>query len=117
MADLAKIAAVFDAMAEYVDANEREKTAVVENARKSRIDKIAAAHVATHGEEMPEAVRQKLAKADDAALEYVEDLLSKQGGVIEPLGAGALPELDTNHKTVKEAADAADDRFLSWITS
>lgn len=117
MADLSKLAAVFDAMADYVDANEQQKIAAVESVRKSRIDKIATAHLAANGEEMSDTVRQKLAKTDDASLDYVEELLSKQAGVVDSLGSGASPDTDHQPKTVKEAADAADERFASWIVS
>ena len=116
MADLMKVAAVLDAAADYYEQNEREKTSATEAARTSRIDKIAALHVATHGEEMSDVARQKLAKTDDASLDYVEELLSKQAGTVTPLGAGVAPD-DPTPKTTKEAADDADKRFLGWITS
>lgn len=114
MADLNKVAAVLEAAADYYEQNEREKTSASEAARTSRLDKIAATHVATHGEEMPDTVRQKLAKADDAALDVVEALLAKQAGTVDSLGAGAMPD-NPVPKTVKEAADAADERFLQFI--
>ena len=114
MVDPTKLAAVFDAMADYIDQVEGEKTSSVEAARKTRIDKIAAAHAVAHGEELPEATRKKLA-SNDAALDYVEDLLTKQAGVVTPLGAGASPDTDAHPKTVKEAAAAADERFLNFI--
>ncbi len=116
MANLNKIANVLDAFADYYEQNEREKTSATEAARAARIDKIASTHLAAHGEEMPSAVRQKLAKTDDTSLDLIEDLLTKQAGTVAPLGAGA----DTDNpvpKTVKEAADAADERFVSWIVS
>jgi hypothetical protein len=115
VADLTKLAAVFDAMADYVDQIEGEKTSSIESARQARINKIATAHAAAHGEELPEATRKKLASSDEA-LDYVEDLLSKQAGVVAPLGAGVLSDTEST-KTIKEAADAADDRFVSWIVS
>lgn len=116
MVDHAKLAAVFDAMADYVDQIETEKTSSVETARQARIDKIAAAHAVAHGEELPEATRKKLA-SNDAALDYVEDLLTKQAGVVTPLGAGALSDDEGQPKNIKQAADAADERFVSWIVS
>lgn len=116
MADPVKLAAVFDAMADYVDENESKKTAAVESARKTRLDKIASAHLSTHGEEMSDVDRQKLAKADDATLDYVEGLLAKQGGVVDSLGSPADPEA-TTPTTIKEAGEAADKRFLDWVTS
>lgn len=117
MADLQKLANVIDAFADYVDENESKKTAAVETARKTRLDKIASAHLTANGEEMTDIDRQKLAKADDATLDYIESQLSKQAGVVDSLGAGASPEPDSQPKTVKEAASAADERFLTWITS
>lgn len=117
MADLNKLAAVLEAAADYVDENESKKTAAVETARKTRLDKIASAHLAANGEELSDIDRQKLAKADDATLDYIESQLVKQAGTIDSLGSGASPEPDSIPKTAKEAADAADDRFLSWITS
>lgn len=117
VANLNKLAAVLDAMADYVDENETKKIAAVEGARKSRLDKIAAAHLSSHGEEMSDLDRQKLAKADDAALDYVENLLTKQGGVVDSLGAGVSPDNDVAPTTNKEAADAADKRFVDWIVS
>lgn len=117
MANLLKIAAVLEAAADYVDQHEREKTSAAESIRKTRLDKIASAHVAVYGEEMPDVVRQKLAKTDDASLDYVEELLTKQAGIVTPLGAGALSDSDDPPKTIKQAADAADERFVSWITS
>lgn len=116
MVNHAKLAAVFDAMADYIDEVETEKTSSVESARQARIDKVATLHAAAHGEELSETTRKKLASSD-AALDYVEDLLSKQAGVVTPLGAGASSDDDTQPKTIKQAADAADERFVSWIVS
>lgn len=116
MADLQKLAAVFDAFADYVDENEAKKVAAFENTRKARIDKIAAMHLASHGEEMNDVIRQKLAKTDDATLDYIEESLSKTAGAVEPLGGGATTD-EPLPKTVKEAADAADQRFVDWIVS
>jgi hypothetical protein len=117
MANLTKLANVIDAFADYVDENETKKLAAVEGARKARLDKIASAHLAANGEELSDVDRQKLAKADDSALDYIETQLVKQAGTVDSLGAGATPDNDMQPKTVKEAADAADDRFLTWITS
>jgi hypothetical protein len=115
VADLNKVAAVLEAAADYYEQNEREKTSATEAVRTSRLDKIATMHVATHGEELPDLVRQKLAKTDDAALDIVEELLAKQAGTVTPLGAGATPDTDNQPKSVKEAADQADQRFVDWI--
>lgn len=116
MANLEKIATVLELTAEYVEQVEREKQANVAAERVARLDKIAAAHLAAHGEEMPETARQKLAKTDIGTLDIVEDLLKKQAGAVESLGGPAHDETPIP-RTIKEAADAADNRFLSWITS
>lgn len=118
MPDLRKIATVLELTADYVEHNERAKEAASAEARASRIDKIATAHLAAHGEELPEATRGKLARADAASLEVLEELLGKQANVGAPdaLGAPADPETpDITSK--KQAADAAWNQFGSWITS
>ena len=116
MADLNKLANVIDAIANYVDEVESTKAAAATAARTARIDKIAALHAAAHGEDFPEDARKKLASADEAALDIVENLLVKQGGTVTPLGAPV--DADTPlHKTTKEAADDADARFVNWIVS
>lgn len=117
MANLTKIAAVLDAMADYVDANERAKTSAVETARSARINKIASAHVNVYGEEMPDDVRQKLAKSDDAALDYIEDSLVKQSGAVESLGSGISQTETTIPTTTKQAAADAGEAFVNWIIS
>jgi hypothetical protein len=116
VADLLKVAAVLEAAADYYEENEREKTSASESVRAARLDKIAAAHLATHGEEMSNVERAKLAKADDGVLDYIEGSLTKHAGNVTPLGAGVDPE-NRPPQTVKEAAADADSRFLSWITS
>lgn len=116
MVDPTKLAAVFDAMADYVDQVEGEKISTIESARQARIDKIATAHAVAHGEELSETTRKKLA-SNDAALDYVEDLLSKQAGVVSSLGAGTVPDDDGLPENVKHASDTAGERFVNWIVS
>jgi hypothetical protein len=115
VANLEKIAHVLDLAAEYVESVEREKQASVDSARQTRLDKIAAAHVAAHGEEMPESARQKLAKTDVGTLDLVEELLQKQAGNVDSLGG---PANDDPTTTTKQASKTdADERFLNWIAS
>lgn len=117
MLDLRKVATVLELAAEYVDQNEQAKEAASAEARRARIGSIATAHLAAHGEELPEAARDKLARADDASLEVIEELLGKQAGSApDVLGVGA--DLDSPIATTKkQAADAAWDAFGDWITS
>lgn len=115
--NLRKVANVFDAMAEYVDAVEREKQASVDSARKARVDKVASAHASAHGEEIPDDVRHKLASTDPSVLAFFEGVLAKQAGTVDSLGSPATPADDDQPSTVKEAGDAADKRFLNWLVS
>lgn len=114
--NLRKVADVFDAVATYVDAVESEKLAATESARRARVDKVASAHASAHGEAIPDDIRRKLAETDPSVLAYVENVLQKQSGVVEALGAPADP--DTNEpRGVKQASDDAHARFGSWILS
>lgn len=103
-------------MAEYVEVNERAKEAASTELREAQLNKIAEAHLHAHGEEMSASAREKLAKTDLDTLGVVENLLVRQASELTPLGAGAEREAKIP-TTTKEAADAASDRFLSWITS
>ena len=116
MASLEKVAHVLDLMAEYVEKNEREKEAAIESERTARLDKIAEVHLQAHGEELPDTTRKKLAQTDSATLDVVEEMLRKQAGAVDALGGPAHAEA-TTPTNVKEAADAADSKFLSWIVS
>lgn len=116
MANLEKIANVLDLAAEYVDQIEREKQAARDGAHKARLDKIASVHRAAHGEDLPDTVRQKLAKTDAGTLDAIEELLQKQAGAVDSLG-GPVNDDPAPTPSIKEAADAADQRFLNWIQS
>jgi len=115
--NLTKLANVLDAMADYVEENERKQASAQTAARKARLDKLATAHLQAHGEEMSDAVRNKLSSTDESTLDVVEDLLSKQAGAVTPLGSGSDLDADPEPKTTKEAADVASQRFLEWINS
>lgn len=114
--DLRKVADVFDAVAVYVDAVETEKQAAANSARLARVDKVASAHESAHGEAIPDDIRRKLAETDPSILAYVEGVLQKQSGVVEPLGAPA--DLENNDaRGVKQASDDAHASFGRWILS
>jgi hypothetical protein len=115
--NLRKVANVFDAMAGYIDAVESEKQAAATQASKARVDKVASAHANAHGEEIPDDIRHKLAATDPSVLAYVENVLAKQAGVVDSLGAPAANADDDPPSTIKEAADAADKRFFNWLVS
>lgn len=114
--NLYKIANVFDAVATYVDAVENEKRAAAESVRLARVDKVASAHASAHGEAIPDEIRRKLAETDPSVLAYVENVLQKQSGVVEALGAPADPETNES-RGVKQASNDAWARFGDFIMS
>jgi hypothetical protein len=114
--NLCKFANVFDAMATYVDAVEGEKLAAAESARRARVDKVASAHASAHGEAIPDDIRRKLAETDPSVLAFVENVLQKQSGVVEALGAPADPETNES-RSVKQASNDAWARFGNFILS
>jgi hypothetical protein len=114
--DPRKIASVLEAAANYVEAIEREKAASVEAARAAVVNKLAAAHANAHGDELPDDVRAKLAGVDPAVLSYVESVLQKAAATADTLGTPVNTD-DNQPTTVKEAADAADEKFANWLLS
>ena len=114
--NLRKIAKVFDKMADYVEATEREKRAAELSARHVQTDKVATAHVAAHGEEIPSDIRRKLANADPDVLSFIEGMLTKQSAMVEPLGHPAIADADEPVNTKRASADAYD-TFGRWILS
>lgn len=116
MLDLVKVANVLDAAADCLDAAEHEKLSAAHSARTAQINALADKYAEATGEEMPDAIRQKLAHSDKDVVELLQSMVTKQAGHPEALG-GPSNEDDDAPLTKKEAADAADDRFLNWITS
>ncbi len=117
MLDLVKIAAVLDAAADHLDALEAEKTSTVRAERMSHIDKLAETFAQATGEEMSDNVRRKLAESDQDVVSLLKTMVEKQAGMVEPLGGPSNDGDSAEATTVKEAADAADRRFVAWITS
>lgn len=114
---LLKIAAVMDAAAAHLDALEQEKVSAARAARSASIDALAAKYAAATGEELPAPVRAKIAESDKDVIALIESMASKQAGEIESLGGSADLNDDRIPRTVKEAAEDADARFLNWTIS
>jgi len=112
-----KIAAVFDALADHLDAVEAEKTSSAHATRLAQIDELAGKYAAATGEEMPSSVRKKLAESDEDIVALVRGMAEKQAGLVEPLGGPSNRSDEKLALTKKEAAVQADDRFLSWVNS
>ena len=117
MLNLTKVANVLDAAADHLDAIEAEKMSSAHTARQERIDTLAAKYADATGEEMPDSIRKKLAASDTDVVELVNSMIEKQAGVIEALGGPSTLSDNPVPTTVKEAADQAEDHFLSWINS
>jgi hypothetical protein len=117
MPDLTKVAAVLEAAADHLDALEREKVSSARAVRTAQIDVVAAKYAEATGEEIPDNVRKKLAESPQDVIAFLQGMAEKQAGAVESLGGPSSRNDDPAPKTVKEAAAAADDRFLNWVMS
>lgn len=117
MLNLEKVANVLDAAADHLDAIEGEKVSSARAAREERIDELASKYADTTGEEMPDSIRAKLASSDKDVVELITSMVEKQAGDLEALGGPSSRNDSNAPTTVKEAADQAEDRFVSWINS
>lgn len=117
MLDLVKVADVLDAAADHLEAIDAEKVSSVQAERKTRIDQLASKYAETTGEELPEGVRSKLASSDKDVVALINTMIQKQASTVEVLGGPSSRGDGSEPQTVKEAADQAEDRFLSWIMS
>lgn len=119
MLDAVKVAAVLDAAADHFDAIEQAKISTIRAERQSMVDTLAAKYAEVHGEELPDAIRQKLAASDKDVVNLLHSLVEKNAGRPESLGGPSEHnnENDDTPLSTKEAADKAWDRFGNWIQS
>jgi len=113
---LAKVADVLEAAANHIDAIEAEKLSSVVAERQTRIDELANKYAETTGEEMPAELRAKLATSDKDVVALLDSMVQKQAQTLTSLGGPSSENDGDHHFTKKEAADAASDRFLNWLT-
>jgi len=114
---LIHVAEVLEKTAAYVDEIEnREKTAL-RDARNAQITELSDKYAAATGEELPDTLRQKLATSDKDVLELLRQTVEKTAGEVPALGGPSQRNDSSAPSTVKEAADAAEDRFVNWIVS
>lgn len=111
------VANVLDAVANYVDGIEHEKTAAVTAARCQRIEKIAANYETATGESIPTETKDKLASVELDVLDHLLKVANNTGDSPDSLGGPADLSNSKQPTTVKEAADQAEDKFLNWIVS
>ena len=115
---LLKAAAVLDAAAEVIDAQERQTRTAVKVARDEALQSLTAQYSHLTGEDLPADVLNKLASSDESVLGAVKQVFSKTAGAVESLGgSGAPAETPKQPTTKKEAAQLAWSNFGSFITS
>ena len=116
--DRLKIANVLERMADVLDAGEAEKQASVVQQRVTQIDKLVEQYREATGEDLPDNIRQKLASSDEDVVSLVQKMAERQTEKVESLGGpSSNRDGDALPLTKKEAADAANERFLNWAIS
>jgi len=111
----AKIADLLDAFAEYVDEVEQTKLAAQQSECNTRIDALAERYSSSTGEEMPSALKTKLAHLDPDSLDQLLKVAKNNNESPDALGRPADVDDNPAPRTVKEAADQADQSFLNWL--
>ena len=108
------IAEVLEKAANYVEAVELEKEAAVQAERDRLVSAIREKMSATTGEDIPEEVASKLAKADPAVLSTIEKLAVSQS---DSESLGSPSERRSNSKanlTVDEQVKMAEERLINF---
>lgn len=116
---LLKVADVLDEAAKVLDSHEAEKTAAVKTAREAALKSVADKYTEATGEDLPPEVFNKLSSSGEDVLSTVKQLLEKTAGSsgVESLGRSSEKSAEKKPTTKKEAAEAAWDRFGSFINS
>lgn len=116
---LLKVADVLEEAAKVVDSQEAEKTAAVKKARESALKIVAEKYAEATGEELPEEILNKLASSDDDIVSTVQKMVEKtaSNNSVESLGRSSEQPSTRQPSNKKEAAEAAWERFGSYINS
>jgi len=115
--DLSKVAGVLEAAADHLEAIETEKLSSQRAEAQSRVDELAQKYAEATGEEMPESIRHKLGESDAEIFGLLKQVVDKHASHVEALGSPSTQDDESVPKTVKEAAEDAEQRFLEWVTS
>lgn len=110
---LEHLADVLEKTAQYVDALEGEKHAAVAAERKKMIELLRDKYAEATGDDISDAMVTKLASADGDVVKLLEKLAETTDNT--GLGGPSSRRDPSAALTVKEAADAADQKFLDWI--
>ncbi len=108
------IADVMEKTAQYIDALVGEKQAAVKNERKKMLSLLRDKYAEATGEDISDDMITKLASADGDVVGMIEKLAETTDNT--GLGGPSDKRDSTTPMTVKEAADAADQHFLDWVT-
>mgnify|MGYP001459824393 CR=1 FL=1 len=117
---LLKVAHVLEQTATVIDNHEAEKIAVVKSARDAAMKSVADKYTEATGEEIPAEVFDKLSSSGEDVLSTVKQLLEKTAGStgnVESLGRSSEKSAQKQPTNKKEAADAAWERFGTYINS
>lgn len=116
---LLKVATVLEEAAKVIDEHSAEKVAAEKHARDEALKGVAAKYSEATGEEIPEEVFQKLSSSDPTVISSVKQLLEKTSGStgVDSLGRSSEKVAQKQPMTKKEAAEAAWERFGSFINS
>jgi len=114
MTDLNHVADVLEKVALYLDATEAEKVAAVQADRVKVAEMLRDRIETLTGDAVDEDTLQKLASADLDILSTLDRLAEATGG---DLGGPSDRRDSSEPLTKKEAAEAADESFLSWVLS
>lgn len=114
---LERVANVLEKAAEYVDAIENNRVAEVRAAKEAKIQDLSDKYAAATGEDLPDSIKEKLATSDKDVLEFLRMTVEKNAGEVPALGGPSNTNDSKVPTTIKEAAAAADDRFIDWINS
>jgi hypothetical protein len=119
-----QVAAVLEKTADYLDAQEHEKTATVRQERRRDVTEFAEKYAAATGEDLSENVIAKLTASDVDLVSAFQKLASRvdTNTAPEDMGEpGDIPDRDPVYMTKKAAQEAtqvaADERMLGWIMS
>ena len=90
--DYNEIADVLDSVAVYVDGLEHEKQATQQEARDTRVSKIAERYETATGEDVPENIKSKLAGLDPDVLDHLLKVANNSTDDVTSLGGpGSIP--------------------------
>lgn len=110
-------AEVVEKVAAYVDAIESDKKAAVTAERAKIAEQLKNKFNEATGESLSDDLVEKLASADGDIVALVEKLAGSSQPPVPMGGPGEVRDDSAAPRTTKEAAYAADDRFVAWLST